>query len=134
MVLSDYSEITVIRLFLPRKQKQELLPSGEDSSTQVRVSSQVRVERSTAIEPGSQTFVQCTFKHSGLVVIQTHDPLYEKQNLVATNSIIQVEVNRPFKLHIANFCKHTVRFHRHQVIAGVVTAPHGCDRRSFHRR
>lgn len=69
------------------------------------------------IEPGSQNFVRCVGKRDGLVVFQPYGPLHETHNLIATNGIVQVQADKPFKLLIANFGKQAAQLHKVQVEA-----------------
>lgn len=51
-------------------------------------------------------------------MIQTHGLFYESNNLVATNIIIQAEVDCPLNLLIADFGKYPIWVHKNQVVAG----------------
>ena len=123
--LADFSEVPIVRQFSARKGKQRLVP-GEGEKGQEggeRTSPRVKVARATTIEPGTQCVVEFTSKRTGLVVVQPYAPLYEKHGLVSTNGVLQAEPDRPFRLLIANFRKHPVRFQKGQVMAELVPHP-----------
>lgn len=89
----------------------------------VRTSPNLRVAQSIAIKSGSQTFLQCTSKETGLFMVQIYGNLYEKHNLVATNSYVQVEVDKPSKLLIANFGTYPVQVNKNRVVAQLLLSP-----------
>lgn len=48
---------------------------------------------------------------------------YTRKNLVAANAIVQIEVDKPFKLLIANFGRYPVQVHKTQVVAQLLPHP-----------
>lgn len=83
----------------------------------------MRVANSIKIESVPQTFVTCTSKGSGCIFVRLYGTLYKKHNLVATNGIIQVDVDKPFKLLIAHFGIYPVHVPNEQVVAELLTYP-----------
>lgn len=55
-------------------------------------------------------------------MVQFYGRLYEKQNIVATNCAVQVEVEKMFKLLIENFETYSGQVHNKQVVAQLL--PH----------
>lgn len=55
------------------------------------------------LEPGTQTFISMTSKPHRRRVLQPHEKLYTKSQIVAYNGVVQVELNREFRVLVANF-------------------------------
>lgn len=117
VVFEDYSEVLIILRAKLRQQKPGLQTNGNKEFKKAREPPHVRVSRSITIEPGSQAFVYCTSKRSGLVVVQHYGPLYEKNSLVAEIGVIQVDDDKPFKRLIANYGIYLVQVQKNQVVS-----------------
>ena len=80
-----------------KKDEAEKLPYGR------RVSLKLRVAKNVVLPPETQTWVTVTTKRHGLAVIQPNDDLYHRESISATNGVVQVEPDKPFRVLVANF-------------------------------
>ena len=63
----------------------------------------VRVAIPVKLEPGTQTFVTVTTKRHGLMVLQPSEKLYQTNQVIVSNGVVQVEPDKPFRILLANF-------------------------------
>lgn len=95
--LADGNELPIISTFTPRKSKSTVEEvSKDESSSNGRPSSKVKVAKPTVIEFDTQNFISCVGKRDGFLVVQPYDPLHEAHHLVATNGIVKVQAYEQF--------------------------------------
>ena len=67
------------------------------------ISPKLRVESPVVLESSMQTWVSVTTQRHGTMIVQPSDELCAKHSVVATNGIVHVEPNIPFRILVANF-------------------------------
>ena len=81
-----------------------------------KVSPKLRVAKNVVLSPETQTWVTVMTKRHGLAVIQPNDDLYHRESISATNGVVQVEPDKPFRVLVANFGRTPRSLAKNQVI------------------
>ena len=78
---------------------------------------------SVVLEPAMQTSFSVTTQRHGTMIVQPSDELYAKHSVVATNGIVHVEPNIPFRILVANFGTTPKRLVKNQVLGELLPHP-----------
>lgn len=75
------------------------------------------------MEPQTQTVFTVTMSRIGLMSIQPHQALYEKNTIVSMNCIVEVRPNVPLKTLLANYGNKMYKIPNNQVVAHLLPQP-----------
>ena len=79
--------------------------------------------RSVGLSPETQKSVTVTTKRHVLAVIQPNDDLYHRESISATNGVVQVELDKPFRVLVANFGRKLRSLAKNQFIGTLLPHP-----------
>ena len=119
--------VPITRRSLRHPYKQARTDLKEDEAEKLslggRVSPKLRVARNVVLSPETWTWVTVTTKRHGLAVIQHNDDLNHRESISATNGVVQVEQDKPFRVLAANFGRTPRSLAKNQVIGTLLPHP-----------
>ena len=116
--------VPIVRRPLARPPTQPPLPASQEYGKEGgRTTPKVRVATPVKLEPGTQTFVTVTTKRHGLMVLQPSEKLYQTNQVIASNGVVQVEPDKPFRILLANFGQAPYTLCKGQVVGTLLPHP-----------
>ena len=122
--LDDGTTIPIVRRPLKRLPASVPLPPPQEfQKANGRTSPKVKVAKAITLPAGSQTWVTVTTKRHGLMALRPNDALYQSAQVLATNGVVQVEPDKPFRILIANFKALPHQLVKNQVVGQLLPHP-----------
>jgi len=94
-------------------------------------SPRVQVRRAMRLEPHTQTWVEATCNHDGLVTIVSAPRLFQSTGCLVASGVATVQRGRTFKILVANFSEGPVNLTANQVVANAQKPPSALEEADY---